>query len=273
MNATRTLRKKSGSRQKTLSSAQQWFVNAIVKPSAPRALAHQLGGAAVPATTGLGIYRHAYRARLVDCLADDFPALRSLVQEETFTRLAHAVIKKHPPTDCTLNRYSRWVPYFLLKNMAFTSHGRLAYDLARLEWALVRAIHAPLAPALDLSGLHNLQEKHWSKIRMVPVPSLTLIRSRWPINTCYRQYIRDQNVTAPLPATETVAVLRNAVGLERHVFTPAQATLLTRLMRGSSLGQALHGSRLKPEDVQLTLTSIISSGSIARIIIPTRITP
>ena len=59
----------------TLARRQEWLFEAITSDAAPAQIGRVLGGAAVPAGVGLDVYRHAYRSRLRDCLADDFSAV------------------------------------------------------------------------------------------------------------------------------------------------------------------------------------------------------
>ena len=231
-----------------LATAERWLFHAITDRRAPRSLA-RLGGARVPATTGLEIYRHAYRARLVDCLADDFPALQSLLGSDDFAVLAEAVITALPPTDATLNRFGQRLVTFLRRHPETTVHGRLALDLARLEWALVEAIHAPLAPALDQAAFGAIPAHGWARVRLQGSPSLRLIASRWLLDACYGQHLRGEPVTVPSQESAVVAIVRRPSGLERRSFTPAAGRLIRRLARGMALGEAVTGIHLSPEAV------------------------
>jgi len=231
-----------------LAVAERWLLHAITGQHVPKDR-RRLGGARVPVEIGLGIYRNAYRSRLIDSLADDYPALQSLLGQESFSALAEAVITALPPTDATLNRFGRRLLGYLRRHPQATPHGRLALDLARLEWAIVEAIHAPLVPALDQAAFGAIPADGWPGVRLQPSPSLRLITSRWPIDVCYCQHLRGEPVTAPDPASEVVAVVRRPEGLERRRFTPAAGRLIIRLTRGRPLGEALTGCRLEPAAV------------------------
>ncbi|MEK7412089.1 MAG: DNA-binding domain-containing protein [Planctomycetota bacterium] len=244
---------------KALTAHLHWLVGAITADQAPRKL-DRLGGAAVAPAVGLGIYRHAYRARLVECLADDYPVLQALPGVEPFAALAHAVIAAHPSQEPTLNRYGRWLLRYLRAHPKATAHGRLAYDLARLEWALVEAVHAPLAPAFAVASLAASKPRLLARARLVAVPSLRLIASRWSIDSCYRQFLRREPVVVPPCEAETVAVTRRSAGLHRLAVRAGEARLLTLLVRGRPLGQALTISGLTPAAVQVALARCIEAG-------------
>jgi hypothetical protein len=242
----------------SLPSDLGWLVGAITARRARPPT--RLRDIAISAETGLGIYRHAYRARLVECLADDFPALRALLGPAAFDKLAGAVIAARPPREATLNRYGRQLVIHLRARPQAAATGRLALDLARLEWALVEAIHAPLAPALAADALAGLPPQAWAGLRLAAVPSLRVITSRWPIDLLYRQHLRGETPTVPLPDAECVLVLRRSDGLHRLALVPERGRLVAALARGLPLGEALARSRLAPGDVRDALAAAVAAG-------------
>lgn len=248
---------------RALDGQQRWLLRAITASRAPADLSRL--GCGAGAVVGLGVYRHAYRARLVECLEDDFPALRSLLGAEAFVRLAGRVIDRDPPSEPTLNRYGRRLAALLRREPRATVHGTLARDLARLEWALVEAIHAPLAPALDPARLAALPPPAWAGLRLIAAPSLRLVASAFPIDGCYRQHLRGEAVTAPARDPEVVAVVRRGDGLHRRIFAPAAGRLLGSLARGRTLGSALAACPLAPAAVREVLAIALAHGCFAAI--------
>jgi len=247
-----------------LAVAERWLLHAVTRQHAPKDT-RRLGGARVPVEVGLGIYRNAYRSRLIDSLADDYPALQSLLGQESFASLAESVITALPPTDATLNRFGRRLLSYLRRHPQATSHGGLALDLARLEWAIVEAIHAPLALALDQAAFGAIPADSWPEVRLQSSPSLRLIASRRPIDACYCQHLRGEPVTAPDPASEVVAVVRRPEGLQRRRFTPAEGRLIARLARGIPLGKALTDCRLDPAALGGVLRDATEFGCFSRV--------
>jgi hypothetical protein len=243
---------------RSLDAAERWMVAAITSGRGPAEA--RLADTAISAEAGLAIYRHAYRARLVECLADDFAALRALLGGEAFERLALAVVAACPSDEPTLNRYGRRLVAHLHRDPGATALGTAARDLARLEWALVEAIHAPLAPPLDPSALAAIPPRRWSRARLVAAPSLRLITSRWAIDGIYRQHLRGERPTVASPDPETVAVVRRADGLHRLPLIARRGRLLNALARGRPLAEALAACRLPPADVQDTLAHIVAAG-------------
>jgi len=213
----------------SLASDLPWLVQAITAPREPRPT--RLRDIAISAATGLAIYRHAYRARLIECLADDFPALCALLGTAVFDNLATAVITSRPPREATLNRYGRQLVIHLRATPEATPLGQIALDVARLEWALVEAIHAALAPSLEPNALAALPATAWAGLRLIAVPSLRTIASRLPIDLLYRQHLRGETLSAPQPNGETVFVLRRSDGLHRLALVPGRGRLIAALAR------------------------------------------
>lgn len=247
-----------------LAQHQHWLVQAITGLRPPRSLT-RLGGSAMAVDTGLGVYRHAYRARLQECLRDDFPALASLLGDTGFAAVADAVITAHLPRDATLNLYGRQVPLWLRRHSTEVAVGRLAWDLARLEWALVEAIHAPLAPVITPQDLATVPADGWDGVVLEAAPSLRRIASRWPIDVCYRQHLRGEVVTVPAVDPGTTVVLRGPNGLARHVLAPREGRLLGLLVRGRSLGAAVAACPLAPAELDQAFRRFIANGFFTRI--------
>lgn len=231
-----------------------WLVGAITADAAPAPA--RLRATAISAARGLAIYRHAYRARLRECLADDFPAVRALLGEADFDALADRTIDRHPPHAATLNRYGR----MLLRGLRRDGPAR---DLARLEWALVEAIHAPLADPLPPAALAGIAD--WSALRLVPAPSLTVIASRHPVDLLYRQHLRGQRPDPGAAGGETVLALRRRDGLHRLALPSGQGRLLAALVRGRSLGDALSRADLGTDEVRQALAAAMGAGCFTAI--------
>jgi hypothetical protein len=187
--------------------------------------------------TGLEVYRHAYRARLREALADDFTAVACVVGDAAFTRLVDAFIRAHPPQDATLNAYGRSFPAWLAR-ARIARRGALV-ELARLEWALVEALHAPLAPAIDAAALAAVPPQAWGRVRLRPAPSLRVLACRHEVDAVLEAVRRQDTPPAFRRRSGGVAVLRGADGLRRIALDALEARVLGALVAGASLADAL----------------------------------
>ena len=239
-----------------LHETQAWFAAVITDPQSVDAglrAAHALLGAAgaLPLThilsdgphqsaaARLGIYHHAYHARLVECLADDYPAVAHLLGAAGFAALARRYIAAHPSRSPNLNGFGAHFAAFIDGLGAAFPHAAFAAELATLEWALVEVLHAPVAPAVFLEGLRAVPEQQWEAVRFTKSPTLRFLRFAYPVNA-YLQSVRIGTASTPPPkAPSATAVYRESWKIWRMDFTPSMALVLHALLEGASLGAAL----------------------------------
>src|SRR5207244_275482 len=83
-----------------LRDLQRWFANRVI--DGDRALERSAidevltPGPALGPAERLHVYQYGYRARLVECLADDYPVLEQTLGESAFEALCNAYIEAHP---------------------------------------------------------------------------------------------------------------------------------------------------------------------------------
>ena len=228
----------------SLRSHQEWFLAVITTPEHEPAPVDSTsaGRLVTPSSTlsslaRLEIYRRSYRARLIECLADDYPVLQETLGEETFEGLCRAYIDKHPSTEPSLNRFGRHLADFC-RNHALSGPD-FAADLAALEWAVVLAIHAPTAPPLTAEDLARISIESWPEIRLVPNPSLGVHAFDYPVSAYLSARRRGEAAALPAARRCSVAVYRTEQSVWRLELTPPMATLVESLSRGETLGASL----------------------------------
>jgi hypothetical protein len=97
----------------------------------------------------LEIYNRQYWFRVLNALAEDFPALRAVVGARAFESLSIAYLGEHPSRSFSLRNLGSKLPEWLANHPEFCGRrARLALDVAKVEWAFVeafdRAEHTPL---------------------------------------------------------------------------------------------------------------------------------
>ncbi len=147
------------------------------------ALAAVLAGSLVPADR-LSIYRNTSRSTLTKALRLNFPAVERLVGEEFFAAAADAFITHDPPGAAWLDLYGERFPEFL---QGFEPARTLIYlpDVARLERAMGRALHASDQEALDISRLTSIDASDQARVRFTPHPSVSLLSSPYPVDAIW----------------------------------------------------------------------------------------
>jgi hypothetical protein len=156
----------------------------------------------------IGVYDHAYTARLVEVMAEDFPATRALMGEQAFDDAARSYLRDHPST----HRSIRWVGAAF---PAWLEDAALA-DLAGFEWALGLAFDAPDRIILCGEELAALAPELWPGLVFVPHPSLALVRLTHDVIPVWRTVTEDKGQAGRpvrLERPHSVAVWRDPVGL------------------------------------------------------------
>jgi hypothetical protein len=190
----------------------------------------------------LAIYRNTAFSALVNALRLSFPAVQRLVGADFFEAAAREFIESALPASAYLNDYGAGFPGFLRD---FPPAGALAYlgDVAQLEWAVNRALHAEDAPRLDLTRLARLHESERSRVSFSAHPALSLLRLDSPADAIWRAVL-DQN-DAAMAAIDLTAgpvhllIERDATGVQVRRLGAAAWEFTAQLCAGRPLHEVL----------------------------------
>ena len=271
----------------SLRELQSWFAQVVMNPESVEAgvaqTQHAAEGVVTPSARlsvqeRLGVYHYAYRARLVECLADDYGVLQKAIGEDAFEALASAYVIAHPSTAPSLNFYGRHMPAFLRTYETTTFDATFGADLATLEWALVETLHAAAAPTLSLEQLSQVPPSQWASARLPKADTVRVRRFSFPVNA-YLQAVRTgSSPELPAASPTATAIYRSGFTLWRMDLTPVMARLLESLFAGATLGDAL--SRIETDEsdadavaeaersVMAWFREWVSGGFFARIDLP-----
>lgn len=225
----------------TLRELQQWMKSRIrpaapARPGAAPALNPQRG---TPGDARLSVYADGYLARTREALAEVYEAVRRVVGEAAFDRLASAYAEEVPSRDYNLTLAGRHLPAVLERSPL---RERLPFlpDLARLEWLVCLAFHAFDRPRLDPQRLAAVPPEQWDRLRLVFQPSLGVIRSAWPIGDIWaaRRSPPGAIDIALEGRPQQLAVCRDGGEVVCRAIDRAQFEWLSRLMGGATLGEA-----------------------------------
>jgi Putative DNA-binding domain len=137
------------------------------------------------ASERLDIHRNTILVTLTKALQLGFPAVRKLVGEAFFEATAQLFIAQNPPRTAWLDRYGEAYPDFLQSLPQAASVPYLA-DVARLERAVSRALHAADIVRLDPARLGAVAPKHRGRIRLIAEPSIGLLHLDYPADAIWR---------------------------------------------------------------------------------------
>ena len=265
----------------TLRAQQEWFLAIVSTPEAEPAPVDERSAARLvtPSQTlssleRIEIYRRGYHARLIECLADDYPVLQHALGEAAFETLCRAYIAEYPSTAPSLNYFGRHMAD-LCRAQPLAEPGFFA-DLATLEWAVVLGIHAPTAPALGFEDLSQVPPERWPGARLTVNPSLSILRLAYPVNAYLQSFRNGDSPSMPVPAGSVVAVYRTGKSVWRLELEPTLVTLVEALAAGATLEaslervQALLTDRTEQEAAALVSTCFrhsVSSGLFSALVL------
>ncbi|HEY5145524.1 MAG TPA: DNA-binding domain-containing protein [Polyangiaceae bacterium] len=231
----------------SLRSRQLRFANAVTTPeSLPAPFAQDsaakwfTAGPRMTALERIEVYRRAYHARLVECLADDYRTVQHALGESGFEDLCRGYIASFPSTGPNLNHFGRRMSTFV-RDGAPESFPLRAFvaDLATLEWAIVEVIHAASEPPLTPEGLRDVPQDAWGDLRLEATPAFRLLRFDYPVNAYFQAFRDDESPVVPAASPSATVVYRSGAMVWRMDLTPPMTEVLAALVAGEPLGEAL----------------------------------
>lgn len=209
----------------------------------------------------LSIYRNTSRSTLTKALRLNYPAVHRLVGENFFAAAADTFITMEPPRTAWLDVYGTGFPEFLA---SFEPAATLPYlaDVARLERAVGRALHAVDAEPLEVSILVSLAASMVSPVRFKPHPSVGLVSSDYPVDAIWRAVLAcDEAAIAAIDlASGAVRLLverrPGEIGVTR--ITEGQWIFADALLAGHSLSAAMEA--VNDPDAPVWLAEHLAAG-------------
>jgi hypothetical protein len=132
----------------------------------------------LPVAERLGIYRNAYRVRLIEALDDTYPHLHAVLGDEVFSALGEGFVAAHPSVYRSIRWYGAELSQFLLDNAPYAEQPILA-ELALLEWTLAEVFDAPDAEPVGRAAFSAIDPEAWGELRFEFHPSLRRLFLQW----------------------------------------------------------------------------------------------
>ncbi len=192
---------------------------------------------APPSSLGMGIYRNAYRARLIGALESGYERTKRWVGEEAFEAAAAHYILTQPPSSWTLDAFGAQFPDVLAE--LFAGDGEVA-ELAWLEWQMQQAFAAPDLPELDAVRLAaaGLDEDGWNAVRFTMAAGFATRAVDHDLAALWHGLAPDETAppAQPTRAAQQLIIWRQALRPRFRLLDPAEYAALALLAGGASLG-------------------------------------
>jgi hypothetical protein len=216
-----------------------------------------------------GVYRNNVIASLIDAVAARYPAVRNLLWDDGFDRVARLYIGAEPPRSPLLLEYGESFPQFL-RNVGQSVAADYVADVAEIERARTRAYHSADAVPLASDAFAKLSADDLLGLRLRLHPSLVLLKSRFPA-VCIWQANRggiDQAVTVWKP--EFALIARPELDVEVRLLSAGAYGFLSALADGQTVDAAMaHGIAQAPDFDLAECFNVLIAARIAVELIPT----
>jgi hypothetical protein len=217
--------------------------------------------------TGLEVYRHAYRARLVAALDDNYTVLARALGDEAFAALGQAYLDARPSQHPSI----RWFGHELVGFMAdaddeLVPHAGLV-DVARMDWALRGAFDAAEAPPLDPATLAALPPDDWAGLVLHLQPSVQRVTLAYAVEPAWRMLREwdpesgaDQpELPEPQPHTHVLLVWRQDGETRWRSLEPLEATLLDAVAGGAPFALLCERAASALNDAEAAAPAVIGA--------------
>jgi len=252
----------------TLARTQEDFQNYLLRGDAV-VEQHVVGTARVPVATRLAIYGGAYRSRLADALAANFPALATLLGEADFHTLAGEYVRAHDSPYFSIRYYGDALAQFLTTRENYAAAPVLA-ELARWEWAMSGVFDAADAAPLAHEKLARLPPQQWAQLRFTFHPSVQRLTLWWNVPQLWRALTDDTERPAASLTAEPVEWLlwRQELSTYFRSLPQTEAAALDGALRGWPFGELCEllceklGDPAAPAQAATLLRGWVASGLI-----------
>ena len=251
----------------SLVDLQKWFHAAVTHPEGIAAAGGDSSGVVLPssrqsADERLAVYAHAYWARLLECLREEFPVLRLAIGDSAFDALAIDYLVVHPSQSYTLAELaSRFADHLATTRPVDDDFSAAAVDLARLERAIGEVFDAPGGETLGYLTAEQLTEvspDRRGEIRLLALPTFRLLKFDYDANAWFTRLRTDADDAAPPDRRPSfVALSRREYVVRRKPLSAAQCALLDEMRGGSTLARALETvTARQPESIDEITASL-----------------
>lgn len=207
----------------------------------------------------LAVYINAYRYRLYDVTAEDYPVLQHYLGNKVFDGLIKDFINVAQSEHFNVGRYSAQLPEFVAGHPAGDA---MACELAQLENSVCQLVDPPETIALEPHHLTGLTPESLMESTLHPRTALQLFAFEYPVNDYFIAVKEGQAPKPPEPQKSFVAVFRHEDVVWRMALFENEYHLLQKLFAGAPIGKALedlqHELDLPEEELSLHLSEWFS---------------
>lgn len=183
----------------------------------------------------LAVYVNAYRYRLYDVTAEDYPVLKVAMAEDAFDVLLKDFVNTAHSEHFNIAHYAALLPEYMKQR----GENPFAIEIAILENAISQLADYPETTPLAPEHLAGLDPEKFMEMRLHPRTALQLFAFDYPVNAYYRAVKEEQSPTIPEPHEIYLAVFRHEDVVWRMELAENEYQLLQKIFAGQPIGAAL----------------------------------
>jgi hypothetical protein len=203
----------------------------------------------------LQLHRHHVTRSIADALAATFPTVATVVGQEYFGLLASDFMAGTSLKDPVLSRYGGRFPRFVAAKQEMHGLPYLA-DVARLDWALNVAFHAPLEPRLSVADVACWPQDSLPGLSLRLPAGSSLIESAYPLDLIWQASQPDVSVdrVGLAGGPSYLVVFRRPDDAAFATVSVGGAAFVKSLFEGDRLAIAAQQASQAEEDFDLAAT-------------------
>ena len=211
-----------------------------------------IDGGALGAGARVGIYRNAIAATRLRTLSDSYPAVRALVGDAFFERLAYRYSDLNPSRSGDLCVYGAGFPQFIEQSPEAIEPVPYLADIARLEWLRQEAALAADADSVPDPMPRLPAAADPGRLRATLHPSLRSIRSAFPVFAIHRWCDAPAEPAPRLDdGAECGLIWRSDGEVAESAIHPASYAFVEALREGGTLADAAAAGEAQDDGFQL----------------------
>jgi hypothetical protein len=218
----------------------------------------------------LGIYRNAYRVRLIEALDDTYPVLHAVLGDEVFVALGEEFVAAHPSVHRSIRWYGGELAEFLGQRPPYAEQPILA-ELALLEWTLAEVFDAADAEPKSRAAFSAVDASVWAGLRFKFHPSLRRLHLQWNTTTVWQAMSREEAPPEPVCADRPVPWILWRQNLQNFFrsMTADEAVALDSALRGDDFGRICESLAewLPDDEIPLRAASLLGTWADSGIIV------
>ena len=198
-----------------------------------------------PSDKQLDVYVNAYRYRLFDVVAEDYPALLYHLGQDQFNKLIWSFIEENTSNHFNIGRYALKLPTFLQN---FYPDDIIAHELCELETKLTQLFDATESKALQIEDISTITPDILMESSIQFRDALAFHSFQFSTNFYYQDIMDGNKPSAPALKPSWVAVFRNNDVMWRMDLEYDEFRLLQLLFSGIRIGTALEEVGISAEE-------------------------